>query len=94
MRQVQYLANDVKMENPVYVLSNEMLKFFSIHMKHTKYKYFALFEFMSLIFSALFKDSLMHFGRRCHYFWGKVHSRKQCIRALPEYIKITFTYSK
>lgn len=26
MRQVQYLANGVKVENPVYLLSNEMLK--------------------------------------------------------------------
>jgi len=26
-RQVQYLANGVKVENPVYILSNEMLKF-------------------------------------------------------------------
>lgn len=27
MRQVQYLANGVKVENPVYILSNEVLKF-------------------------------------------------------------------
>lgn len=26
MRQVQYLAHGVKVENPVYLLSNEMLK--------------------------------------------------------------------
>lgn len=27
MREVQYLANGLKVENPVYILSNEMLKF-------------------------------------------------------------------
>lgn len=27
VRQVQYLANGVKVENPVYILSNEVLKF-------------------------------------------------------------------
>lgn len=55
---MQYLGNGVKVENAVYILSNEMLKLIYIHMKQL-YKYFALFEIMSLIFSALFKDSLL-----------------------------------
>lgn len=72
MKQVQYLANHVKMENSMYILSNEMLKFIYIHMK-LLYKYFALFEIMSLIFSALFKDLLLHCGCRCHsFFWEEI----------------------
>lgn len=41
MRQVQYLGNGVTVENPVYILSNEMLKFIHISMKLL---YFASFE--------------------------------------------------
>lgn len=57
-------------------------------------KYFTSFEIMSLIFPALFKDSLLYHGPSCHSVFGKDPSRRQCSEAVHEYIEITFNYSK
>lgn len=69
IRQVWYLANGVKVENPVYILSNEMLKFIYIHMK-LLYKYFALFEIIINLFCIVYRFFTALWSQ-CHSFFGK-----------------------
>lgn len=74
-----YLANGVKMENPVYILSNEMLKSIYIHMK-LLYKHFALFEIVINLFCIVLRFFYCSVVADATHFFGTDPSRKGCIR--------------